>query len=215
MSEYKKKRYWNNHEVELKKHTKSRTKPENLKQRKGYYEQNKEDYHRRYKAIISNPDKKMARKKKSKEHRLKFYEKISSQKKEYRSRPEVKERIRAEHKRRLKEDVVYLLKRRLRFRLRGIVKRLGNSKYKSASAIKLVGCDMGTFKKHIESQFVDGMCWERLGEIHLDHIKPCARFDLTDAEEQKKCFHFTNIQPLWALDNLRKHAKYGGDYPRR
>lgn len=46
------------------------------------------------------------------------------------------------------------------------------------------------------------------GEWHIDHIKPCASFDLTDPEEQKECFHYTNLQPLWAKDNLNKGAKY-------
>ena len=46
------------------------------------------------------------------------------------------------------------------------------------------------------------------GSWHIDHIKPCAKFDLSKIEEQKACFHFTNLQPLWASDNLRKSAKY-------
>ena len=45
-------------------------------------------------------------------------------------------------------------------------------------------------------------------EIHIDHIKPCAKFDLTKKEEQEKCFHYTNLQPLWAIDNMMKSNKY-------
>ena len=50
------------------------------------------------------------------------------------------------------------------------------------------------------------MKWEDVmnGKIHIDHIKPCSSFDLSKPEEQKKCFHFTNLQPLWARDNLVK-----------
>ena len=53
------------------------------------------------------------------------------------------------------------------------------------------------------------MTWDKVGkEIHIDHIKPCAKFDLTKKEEQEKCFHYTNLQPLWACDNLMKGSKY-------
>ncbi len=45
------------------------------------------------------------------------------------------------------------------------------------------------------------------GRIHVDHIRPCASFDLTRASQQRACFHFTNLQPLWAADNRRKGAK--------
>ncbi len=57
---------------------------------------------------------------------------------------------------------------------------------------------------HIESKFVDGMSWENRSQWHIDHIRPCANFDLTDIEQQKICFHWSNLQPLWAKDNLRK-----------
>ena len=54
----------------------------------------------------------------------------------------------------------------------------------------------------------NGMCWEKLGkEIHIDHIIPCCSFDLVNEEKQKKCFHYTNLQPLWAKDNLSKGGK--------
>lgn len=74
--------------------------------------------------------------------------------------------------------------------------------------MQLVGCEIDFLKTHIESKFVDGMCWELFDKIQIDHIKPCAKFDLTKLEEQEKCFHWTNLQPLWALDNLIKGAKY-------
>ena len=61
--------------------------------------------------------------------------------------------------------------------------------------------------KHIEKQFKPGMSWAKMSEIHIDHIKPCVSFDLTDPEQQRKCFHFSNLQPLWAIDNLKKGAR--------
>lgn len=72
-----------------------------------------------------------------------------------------------------------------------------------------MGGSVEDIKNHIESQFMEGMTWGNHGVRgwHIDHIKPCASFDLTDIEEQKKCFHFTNLQPLWAHDNLVKNGR--------
>lgn len=61
-------------------------------------------------------------------------------------------------------------------------------------------------KKHLEIKFTKGMSWENYGKWHVDHIKPCAKFDLTKESEQRKCFHYTNLQPLWAIDNFKKGA---------
>ena len=62
--------------------------------------------------------------------------------------------------------------------------------------------------EHIEKQFKPGMTWERYGEWHVDHIRPCASFDLTDPEQQTICFNYENLQPLWAIDNMKKGAKW-------
>lgn len=72
---------------------------------------------------------------------------------------------------------------------------------------ELFGCSLEYFKEHIEKQFTDGMSWGNHGEWHLDHIKPCFSFDLTNPEELKACFHYSNYQPLWASDNLSKGHK--------
>ena len=52
------------------------------------------------------------------------------------------------------------------------------------------------------------MTWKNYGEWHIDHIKPCSKFNLTDEEEQKKCFNYKNLQPLWASENTSKGAKW-------
>jgi hypothetical protein len=54
------------------------------------------------------------------------------------------------------------------------------------------------------------MTWENHGRYgwHIDHIRPCASFDLADPEQQRKCFHYTNLQPLWASENMRKGDKW-------
>jgi len=79
--------------------------------------------------------------------------------------------------------------------------------YKAKCTIKLIGCDVKELKSHLEKQFTDGMNWENYGKWHIDHIIPCASFDLTDPQQQKKYFHYSNLQPLWAVDNIRKSDK--------
>lgn len=84
---------------------------------------------------------------------------------------------------------------------------------KSASTLSLLNCSVEQLKAHLEKQFLPGMSWENYGYRgwHVDHIKPCAKFDLTDPAQQRECFHYTNLQPLWATDNFTKNAKYAGD----
>jgi hypothetical protein len=99
----------------------------------------------------------------------------------------------------------------LNFRIRCVLRgRLNNSlknNYKSARTEKLLGCTIPELKAHLEKQFLPEMSFDNYGEWHIDHIKPCALFDLSISEEQAKCFHYTNLQPLWAIDNLRKGSK--------
>lgn len=82
-------------------------------------------------------------------------------------------------------------------------------KNKTSTTLDLIGCDTEELRRHLESQFTKGMNWNNYGinGWHVDHIEPCASFDLTDEDQQKKCFHYTNLQPLWAKDNLRKSNK--------
>lgn len=78
---------------------------------------------------------------------------------------------------------------------------------KSESTMKLLGCSIDFLKQHLKSKFTKGMSFSNYGKWHIDHIKPCASFDLSKPEEQRKCFHYINLQPLWAKDNLIKGAK--------
>jgi hypothetical protein len=71
-----------------------------------------------------------------------------------------------------------------------------------------VGCTPEFLKQYLASQFQPGMSWDNHGAWHIDHRKPCASFDLTDPAQQKACFHYTNLQPLWAEENLRKGSRY-------
>jgi hypothetical protein len=79
---------------------------------------------------------------------------------------------------------------------------------KSDRTMNLLGCSIEYFIAYLQSKFEDGMTLENYGEWHIDHIRPCSSFDLTCHIQQKQCFHYTNLQPLWQKDNLIKSDKY-------
>jgi len=95
---------------------------------------------------------------------------------------------------------------RIRCLLKNTLSKYGGRK--AAKSETLLGCTVEEARQHLEAQFLPGMTWENHGEWHIDHIRPCASFsDLTQLEQQKQCCHYTNLQPLWALENLQKGAK--------
>jgi hypothetical protein len=104
-------------------------------------------------------------------------------------------------------DVCFNIINNLRNRIWRCLKR--DNARKHGTLWKLTGCNVDELKHWLESQFQEGMSWNNHGNDgwHIDHIIPCASFDLTDPEQQKKCFHYTNLQPLWAKDNLHKSCK--------
>jgi hypothetical protein len=79
---------------------------------------------------------------------------------------------------------------------------------KSAQTQELLGCSIPELRTHLENQFKPGMTWENYGPVwHVDHRRPCASFNLTDREQQKACFHYSNLQPLFAKENIQKGAR--------
>lgn len=102
---------------------------------------------------------------------------------------------------------------RIEHALRGLVRRSIKGKGKSAHTMELLGCSINEFKKHIESQFANGMSWENYGkEIwHLDHIKAVCEFtDLSLPEQQRECCHYTNLRPLWTTTEIaEKNGHFG------
>lgn len=99
-------------------------------------------------------------------------------------------------------DIGFKLSSILRARLLAAIK----NNQKSGSAVRDLGCSIPELKKHLESQFQPGMSWENWSKDgwHIDHVVPLSNFDLTNPEEIKKACHYSNLQPLWAFDNLSK-----------
>lgn len=111
-----------------------------------------------------------------------------------------------QRKKRHKKDLNYRILGNLRCRVLGAVKQQWGTK--SARTLDLVGCSVDFLRGYIEARFTLGMTWENYGYHgwHIDHRIPCAEFDLTDPEQQRQCFHYSNLQPLWALENLVKNS---------
>ena len=104
-----------------------------------------------------------------------------------------------------KTNIRFRIKKSLATRIRNALKGINKSK----QTLELLGCSGDFLKQHLESKFTEGMTWKNYGKGGwvIDHILPCVSFDLCKLSEQKKCFNYTNLQPLWEIDNLRKHAK--------
>lgn len=142
-----------------------------------------------------------------KRYRLKNSKKI----KEYRSNYYYnnKEKAKKYHNNRYHSDPKFNLICKLRNRIGQSIRNNSTNCKKYDSTIKLLGCSFNHYKNYIESKFTKNMTWEHVlnSEIHIDHIKPCSSFDLFDIEQQKICFHYTNLQPLWKEENLKKSNK--------
>jgi hypothetical protein len=161
------------------------------------------EYHRKHKEKIAERKRK-ARKNWTDEQRAAE----ALRNKKCRENPIQKQKRVKYHTERRESDFEFSLKHTLSTRIRRAIK-LGDGS-KSLSSAKLLGCSIAEVRAHLESQFTDGMTWENHGlhGWHIDHIRPCNSFDLTLDEEQRKCFHYSNLQPLWAEDNLRKSDKW-------
>ena len=104
-------------------------------------------------------------------------------------------------------DPMYVIKLRLRSRMNIAVKHAGlDKKYDSTS--ELLGISYQGLKEWLEAQFSEGMTWENRSEWHIDHRVPCTAFDMTVPEQQRICFWYKNLQPLWATENLQKSNTY-------
>jgi len=111
----------------------------------------------------------------------------------------------AEYEAKKRQNPQYKVLSNLRRRINHVI----DGRNKSKKSEELLGCSIENFIKHIESQFKDGMTWENYGRNgwHIDHIVPCNLFDLTQEYQQKSCFNYQNMQPLWEHDNISKSDK--------
>lgn len=111
-----------------------------------------------------------------------------------------------EYMKKRRRDPYWRITDALRSRVYNAMKRKRGRK--SLKTLHLLGVkDFQEVINHLVSQFREGMTLDNYGQWHVDHIKPCSSFNLLDVEEQKKCFHYTNLQPLWAEENISKGNK--------
>jgi hypothetical protein len=192
-------------------------------QRKNYREKNKNIISERNKIYSTNNRDSILEKKrnytlKNKDKKREYDKKYREEKKEEKSlrdkiyyennKEKIFEKAREYNKKRRSTDINYKVTGNLRNRVYcAITKRYKINK--SFLALELLGCSVDECREYLELQFKEGMSWDNYGTHgwHIDHISPCASFDLTDPEQQKICFHYTNLQPLWATDNIKKGFK--------
>ena len=145
-------------------------------------------------------------KERTKKHNAEYRKNNKQKALDYSAEWESKNRDRInEQKRERREDPVNQLKDRARNRIRHV---LGEAKDKSTP--EYLGCTYEELKNHLELQFTNHMCWGNMSEWHVDHIVPLASADTL--EDLMPLLHFTNLQPLWAHDNLSKGTRL--DYKR-
>ena len=179
--------------------------------RKNYSEQNKEQIKQKQKSYYETNKELLIPK--NKKYRLDNSEKINAQRKEYRNREEIKEYIKQKNNEYLpikKEKIKEKRKTNLNFQISEILRsklhKMLKGKYTSRQ--KLIGCDIEHLKRWIEYRFDEHMSWDNLGKYwHIDHILPINKFNFTNFNEQQICFHWTNLQPLNATENIKKSDK--------
>lgn len=111
--------------------------------------------------------------------------------------------VRYYRKKRFSEDKVFKITFNVRKRIRDILKLKGD--IKKETTFEIIGCSPNELVQHLQTQFKDGMSWDNYGEWHIDHIIPLSSGKTL--EDIRKLCRYTNLQPLWAKDNLKKSNK--------
>ena len=187
IGEYKKE-YYEEHKEEIKEY------------KKKYQEENKEEI-KEYKKKYQEENKEKIKKNK-KEYYQENKESINERKKEYyqENKESVNERKKEYNKNRRNMDKGFRILCNLRTRLHSALKGIS----KTAPTMELVGCSIEFLRDYLEGTKVEGKDYS---DAHIDHIRPCASFDLTDPEQQRECFHYTNLQYLPAQENMSKGVR--------
>jgi len=209
-------------EKKYKKQYQDKNRAKLIQQKREYYAENREEInaHRRERNSTEEAKKKKseqnkkyreANKEKIKQKHKLYYEKnkgcpeFQKKKKDYAQKWNRGKR-KEWHKKRMKNDPSYRISLSLRKSVCRYVKQ------KSVRTFDLVGCSPDELRQHLEAQWTEGMSWDNYGvyvkgepmKWHIDHIIPCDSFDLTNETEQAECFHYSNLQPMWGIDNIRK-----------
>ena len=121
------------------------------------------------------------------------------------NRAEIQKRSTANHNRLLREDPNFKMAKNLRARIREALK--GNPKVDHT--LILLGCSLDFFRAWFTYCFTEDMNFDNHGEIwHIDHTIPCSKFNLINEEQQRQCFHWTNMKPMYAKENLKKNCNH-------
>jgi len=121
------------------------------------------------------------------------------------NKEKIKEWVKDWSKEKYKNDVNFKIRKLISHRLNMAI----NFNFKKGKTLELLNCSIPEFKIFIENQFKPEMNWSNHGEIwELDHIIPCSSFDLVKIEEQKKCFHYSNYQPLFKTTEISQFFNY-------
>lgn len=141
----------------------------------------------------------------SKKYRAENPDKVKEYRNEYNRthKEELKEKRKIYCRDKYKTDVTYRIRHSMSHRFRDAVVL----KQQGRSWNEYVDYSVDDLLTHLEKQFVDGMSWDNYGEWHIDHRIPIASFDLTNVEQIKDCWSLSNLQPLWAIDNMKKKDK--------
>ena len=132
----------------------------------------------------------------------KYYEKIKKDPVKSKKR---KKRVNLYLEKKRRNNPHFRIKQNLSRRLRTIL--IERNFIKNENILKIIGCSLNDLKKHLQKKFKKNMSWNNYGKWHVDHIVPCSKFDLTDVKQQRICFNYKNLQPLWARENIIKSNK--------